>query len=597
MGLFQRACETFDCMEKAGYVGKQREGHEILAPISHILTRAHIEITLNGEGQFSGAEAVDKKAPKIVIPVTEDSGGRTSKPCAHPLCDMLAYVSPYHEEKYTLYVQQLTDWSESQYTHPKLLPILTYVKSGTILSDLEQEGIIKLDTTGKPEKEKLMVCWRLIGMGEQNGPCWTDVSLFQSFIDYYNSKQNTSKELCMITGEVTTSAKQHPKGMIPINGNAKLISANDSNGFTYRGRFSEDWQAETISYAASQKAHNALRWIAAEQGVQVVFGGRTFLCWTPQGKKICHAVRPSAKAASKPVIKPSDYQDRLKHTLQNWQKGEQLTGEECAVIAAFDAATTGRLSLTYYNELPASDFMDRIRHWDAICCWWNGPFGLQTPPLWQIIDCAFGTQRTEKGQTKLKTDDRIMKQQMQRLVSCRIDRAEMPMDIERALVNRASTPQAYDVSVWKKIVFTACAVINCCKKGAAMSWELDKKDRSFQFGRLLAVMERAEADYYYKTKEERETNAIKQMSVFRQRPYHVYEQVNRQLRLAYLPRVEKVWRDRYMRLTEEIMAILRTFPEEELNKPLDDIYLMGYDCQRRAFFTKQEVNENERTTE
>ena len=33
-------------------------------------------------------------------------------------------------------------------------------------------------------------------------------------------------------------------------------------------------------------------------------------------------------------------------------------------------------------------------------------------------------------------------------------------------------------------------------------------------------------------------------------------------------------------------------PEEELNRPLEDIYLMGYELQRNAFFTKNDTDDN-----
>ena len=92
MGLLQKAVETYDA--HAAQVGKVQEGHEVLAPVSHILTSAQIEITVNAAGELADARAVDKKEPKIIIPVTEDSGGRTSAPCAHPLCDQLCYLAP-----------------------------------------------------------------------------------------------------------------------------------------------------------------------------------------------------------------------------------------------------------------------------------------------------------------------------------------------------------------------------------------------------------------------------------------------------------------------------------------------------------------------
>ena len=124
-----------------------------------------------------------------------------------------------------------------------------------------------------------------------------------------------------------------------------------------------------------------------------------------------------------------------------------------------------------------------------------------------------------------------------------------------------------------------------------MAWELNTKDRSFQYGRLLATMERAEADYYYKTQEQRQTSAIKFMSEFRQRPFFVFERINRHLHQAYLNRVEAWQANRYERLVGEIFEILREFPENELNRPLSDLYLMGYELQRNAFFAKNETKE------
>lgn len=133
-----------------------------------------------------------------------------------------------------------------------------------------------------------------------------------------------------------------------------------------------------------------------------------------------------------------------------------------------------------------------------------------------------------------------------------------------------------------------------------MAWTLDKRDRSFQYGRLLAAMERVEEDYYYKKKENgkedsqenRQTNAIKYMSEFKRRPFSVYERVNRHLQLAYLNRVKGWQAARYKRLVGEIIGILSEFPEEELNRPLEDIYLMGYELQRNAFFTKNQTDDN-----
>ena len=83
------------------------------------------------------------------------------------------------------------------------------------------------------------------------------------------------------------------------------------------------------------------------------------------------------------------------------------------------------------------------------------------------------------------------------------------------------------------------------------------------------------------------------MSEFRRRPWFVFERVNRQLHQAYLNRIDAWQANRYERLTGEIVSILSDFPEEDLNKPLDDLYLMGYELQRNAFFTKKETDNND----
>lgn len=588
MGLLQKAVETYDSHYQ--YAAQNRDGYSMMAPVGHIVTRAELEITLDREGLFVNASAVDKTEPKIIIPATESSAGRTSAPCAHPLCDQIGYLIPGNEQKFKLYVEQLSAWEASEYTHPKLSAILHYVKGKTILTDLVHSGVVKLDEIGKPNNEKLLVRWRILGTDEE--ACWLDRTLFDAFTAYYIAHHKGQLMLCMVSGEEITAAEQHPKGIIPINGNAKLISANDSSGFTYRGRFTDEWQAASVSYEASQKAHNAIRWLAQEQ--RVILGGRTFLCWSPQGRTIVPPHLPIMKPPE-PIFRPSEYRDTLQKVLNGKKAELELT--DGVVLAAFDAATTGRLSLTYYNEFSGHDFLQRLHDWDAGCCWPHRNFGIQSPTLYQIVTCAFGTQRAEKGSFRMEADDRVLRQQMQRLIACRVDRALIGTDIVKALVSRASRPQAYDRYVWEDILFTACAVIRKYRKDIFkeewnMALEPEKKDRSYQFGRLLAVMEKAERDTY-DGNDSREPNAIRMLSVFCQRPMYAAGNLEKQLERAYFPRLHLGSRIKYKNLMSQIMETISEFPQEDWNKSLEDTYLMGYYLQRNALYTKKNDNETE----
>lgn len=138
-----------------------------------------------------------------------------------------------------------------------------------------------------------------------------------------------------------------------------------------------------------------------------------------------------------------------------------------------------------------------------------------------------------------------------------------------------------------------------------MEWELSRRDRSFQFGRLLAVMEKAEEDYYYfqdrgrgdgeRQFDGRQTNAMKSMNAFKRRPWTVYDRVKSRLIDAYIPRLSPYLAKRYTTLMNEISTgIIRMCTEEELNQPLNEFYLIGYELQRNEFFksSKHEDTDN-----
>ena len=587
MGLLQKAVETYGAM--AHRAGQVFEGeNEPLAPISHIMARPQIIITLDQSGNFAAAQVLDKNTPKIIIPATEESAGRTVKAAElpHPLCDYLRYLLPQNQVEYQHYISQLSTWANSSHTHPKLHAVLNYVQGGTILENLRQAGI--------DAEEKAMVCWVVNGLGESlNGPCWTDRTLMNAFIDYYREKRtDTPPALCMISGELEMPAGQHPKGIVPISGNAKLISANDSSGFTYRGRFDDAAQAATVGYAASQKAHSVLRWLVANQSVS--FGGRTFLCWNPQGIQVPRVTGPMGRRSgtAQRAANPSQYQKQLREALSGWK--EDLPQSAGVVIAAFDAATTGRLAVTYYNELLASDFLDRLHDWEASCCWEDGPYGIQSPSLFQIVSWAFGTPRNGKAEM----DDRILSQQMQRLVACRVDKAPFPLDIERALAEKASHLLLYEGENRQKLLFTACAAIrkyHCDHLKEEWDMALDKNcsDRSYLFGRLLAIADAIENNTYT-DEDRRETNAIRMQKAFTLRPMTTWSALWDKLR-PYNKRLAQskpgLYRY-YHSVIDDILNRLSPF-DPTLNHKLDDIYLLGYSHQRAYRTEKSDSQETE----
>ena len=117
-----------------------------------------------------------------------------------------------------------------------------------------------------------------------------------------------------------------------------------------------------------------------------------------------------------------------------------------------------------------------------------------------------------------------------------------------------------------------------------MALEADKRDRSYQYGRMLAILEKAERNTYNK-EEKRESNAMRMMSVYAKRPRYASRVIWERVKTAYYPKLHPGIRAYYDRLLQEIWAILADI-DSEPDRPLGDTYLMGYYLQRKELYTK-----------
>lgn len=603
MGILQTAYRTYQMLSQTEDIFDYRDdGTEPLTPVSHILQNAQIEITLTDEGKFLSAVPVSKGDESTIIPATEESAGRTSRPEPHPLCDQLAYLAPSDDKKHEAYLALLTAWAESPYSHPLVRAVLTYVRSGTILSDLERERIIVRNADGSLGSGKLagtdyakcLVRWRMIpAPDEEKSESYRNPALFEKWASFYNDlRVGQPHGICQISGEEDVLCQSHPKGTLSSAYGAKLISANDSANFTYRGRFATPEAAVSVGYTASRMAHSALRWLATNHGKQS--GDRIFLCWNPEGKETPGNLLYAFDAGEDKRDFVS-YREELRKTLDGY--GNKLRPQDDVVIAALEAATTGRLSVTYYTEMKSADLLDRIEHWYDTCAWDGGKYNVPTPSFWEIILCAFG-KPSGNGLSLDKRDAKLAGKYFQKLLSCLTEGRSIPPDLVRALAARADTPQAYEAGPLARIRHTACALIRKYRNDQAKreEWKVtldtENRDRSYLFGRLLAVLEQAEAATYGK-EDRRETNALRRLTRYTQQPMHtaraLYEKLN-----PYLNRLMRnkpgLYRQ-YRALFDQLFGLLDELEHTSLNEPLEDVYLLGYSSQRSALFTKQEQNE------
>lgn len=126
-----------------------------------------------------------------------------------------------------------------------------------------------------------------------------------------------------------------------------------------------------------------------------------------------------------------------------------------------------------------------------------------------------------------------------------------------------------------------------------MALEPNKKDISYQYGRLLAVLEKIERDTYSE-EETREPNAMRLQTVFAQRPLAASRIIWEQVKKAYLPRLKPAIRTYYERILTDIVKKINEFSDVEQTRPLGDTYLLGYYLQRSDLYTsKKEKTETE----
>ena len=600
---------------------KEQDSKNRMPPIAHINVNAQLELSIKKNGVLDDIHIIEKSDRLTLIPVTEASMSRSSSISPHPLCDTLSYIAGDFgchcdtetskinaEKKYAKYMENLKMWKESSYSHPKVDAIYQYLSQGKLIDDLIYFGIIHIDKDGKYCDEKIagqsyknvMVRFLILGSDAGKMGTWQDDTLINAYTDYYLSSQNGDKDICYCLGQERTICHTHPRGIIPANNNAKLISSNDTRGFTYRGRFQNAEQAFALSYEASQKIHNALSWLVRKEGVYVGSNDkRVFLCWSPKGIEMPNMFGDLGLKNNEEFT-PTSYRKKLRKALSGYC-GQFKDVDDSIIIMGLDAVTKGRLSMTYYQELGAHQFIDRLTHWGETCCWYylkfnenkKPYFAVETPSLRRIVECAYGNEK----ENALIVNDKLMKDQVQILTQCMIENQMVPYSLVQALKDQASKLTVYkDNLIRERVLSTACAIISKYsqerkKKGGQSNMKLDvtNTDRSYLFGRLLAIYEKIE-QLTYSSKESRMPNAIRLQQEFVMHPKQTWKQLEDSLN-PYFQKLTPGAYAYFKNMIGDIMTLFDPKDIKKMNMGLSEEYLLGYYLQRAELSKKKNQEE------
>nr|WP_314117343.1 type I-C CRISPR-associated protein Cas8c/Csd1 [uncultured Aggregatibacter sp.] len=688
MSWMQKLYRTYE------YVQEQGLDDENLALPFHMSKAVHLKVILNDKAELVGAERFEVKK-QVPIQVTEKSSKRAGSTIAsYALHDSLQYIAKTagnyltieylskvaekdngkkwkeflagtdedkqkfadtekakYKDCFEFYEKQLSSWAEFG-NLKEINIVLQYIQKGSLIEDLLEKQIFSFKnnilSAGKDDPFSLTIVWAVEISNDPHSDLWNKPCIQSRWIEYQESliQKGRHKSLCCITGDLDYPTEAYPK----INGNAKLVSANDDTGFTFRGRFYGDKdngdkselgsQAVILGKNASQKAFSALKWLINRQGIRN--GKQVILAWSNncisdedkllsnlyQGDDIYTSlfakdkIDHSADLGLKTV-------EQLKKKFHGYK--EKLAANEQISLLIVDepSKTGGRMSLTFYQEKLRDDYFRDLDEWQDDFAWYQeykSSWIFAAPSLERIAEIVL-------TKTEFEDKDRKSRRQLYARLLPVISGGKsvyIPYDLVQKSFQVACNPFANHrpedgekirSANWQRNIGVACALYKgwrarhhdlSQRRTYLMSLDTQNRSRDYIFGRLLAVAEHLERTALRIANETRATNAENYMQRFVMRPFHTWEQLETNLK----PYKDRLRKDYPIRISEkfvltspigflnnreneinQLICVLDDLKQEEcdLDKPLEPEFLLGYHSQKMAYRNKSNQPEQEVT--
>ena len=641
--------------------------HYALMPYYHVKQNVQIIVKINDKGDFVSARLARDgngklKSLFVTVPATNDSASRAGKyPSAHPLSDKIQYLAKSYQQVYenhdfhAEYIGLLKNWVESNYSHKKVKAVLEYLTTHDLIEDLVKSNVLILNEDGilatpknaseYPEsifailnkkdgydtydQGSAFVVWEVIDSDLTTVDAietWKDNNLFIAWQNYYASL-DSKDGFCHITGKNTALASKHPKGILRSSNNAKLISANDMDGFTFRGRFTDDknsvkngYQAVNISAEVTEMAHSALAWLLTSQGHEE--SGQAVVAWAIDGSKIPQPFEKIGKEEAvedvwndfeseefadidenqeieDEPIKYQNYKDigsnfarRLKRAMKGYR--QSLKDNDQISVISLDSATPGRMAVTYYHEAMPDDYFNAIEDWYDNFAWYafyqdketkQRRMTIQAPTPYQIAVSAYG----------VRLSDAVKKQVVSQVLPVIVEghHRQIPKTLMDLCVKRACNPLGLENWEWEQNLSVACSLYrgyhnrlkNDKKRSYTVALQEDYTSRDYLYGRLLAIAEDIESLALYVAGENRVTTAQRYMQQFANRPFSTWRNIELALD-PYMKRLKNNRPDYLFNKQNLLNDVMSRFEINDFNSDsqLSGEFLLGYHCQKMAFY-------------
>ena len=658
MSWMQKLYRTYE------YVQEQGLNDEDLALPFHMSKAVHLKVILNDKAELVGAERFEVKK-QVPIQVTEKSSKRAGSTIAsYALHDSLQYIAKTagnyltieylskvaekdngkkwkeflagtdedkqkfadtekakYKDCFEFYEKQLSGWTEFG-NLKEINIVLQYIQKGSLIEDLLEKQIFSFKdnilSVGKDDPFSLTIVWAVEISNDPHSDLWSKNSIKKQWIKYQESQsgeESEQPELCYITGERDYAAKAYPK----IEGNAKLVSANDTSGFTFLGRFLSDKQAVALGRDVSQKAFNMLKWLIKRQGIRN--GDQVTVSWAISGKPVPSPMKDIsseidwdnldisavenpdeiAKQTSSENSEPSpDWSANIgraaaqiiKKKLHGYQA--ELKDHEQISLIMLDSATPGRMALTYYQEFLPADYFANLDAWIDDFSWYqrysievqNGKkndkrtqWRFVPPSPYSIAEAVYGKSLS----------DTLKKQLYARLLPVIAGGTSVPIpeDLVQKSFQAACNPNGCENWEWQRNIGVACALYKgwrarhhdlSQRRTYPMSLDTQNRSRDYLYGRLLAVAENTESYALFLADEKRATTAERYMQRFAEHPFATWRNIELALK-PYQERLRNNGKDTGAQAIGEIMELF-AIDDFTCDDKLSGEFLLGYHCQK-----------------
>ena len=636
MTLMNALLETYDFALENNLVDnfKLSIDGQSLIPIYHSNKRNKdndiFELTIDNKSNAISGRFLDEDEI-IIFPITEDSITRSgSKIAPHAISDELSYLSkeiqPQKNEVYMAGVQELLEYEENNNCESFRI-IGNYIIKNRILDDflknylgatdyqIDDKFALKFNIQNDKDKivekslnlNKVFITFKLSKEFVGDVSLTRDVNLHNFYLGFVRNKNKQSDNVlyCDLTGKFDYCVERH-RGVI---GNAKMISISN-NDETYYGRFKNGSDIYRVSYEASQKVHNMLKYLLENKKHTQYIGENAYIVnWLSSdlekgGIELISDLDDEDDFEDVEEETMSSIGENISYKLGKYFSGkaEGFSSESDFYVLIVEKISNGRVSIKYFRNLSRSEAYVRVKNWyDSIR--WKYYKEDRSPSIYKMVNFVYGLENSN-GYLSCE-NKKLSRSTIERLIPCIIDSQKLPKDIARMAFYKLSRKQSYKKK-WEDALSIGCSLIKKYKNDyedivinpdkISEVKELEES-RSYYYGRLMAIYEKIELDAIRgrigdedtgKSKSQRVTNSDKLWSSMIRSPERTRFILESKIR-PYINILKKnnpglyVFHDKL--ITKITLRIMNLNESNSMNRsPLNEDFILGYYYQKNDFY-------------